>query len=164
MVNAFLRKGTHYLIEAFKLITDPAAELWIRGEIPPEYQSRITDSRIRIIPPVGYNKLVGLYNRATLFCLPSIDEGFGMVGLEAISFGLPIIYTDHCGVGDVLNEHVGIRVPIRSPEAIAGAIEAIAGWDGGNFERFDRARKEILVKNTWENCARRMLDVCYERA
>ena len=45
--NDFLRKGTHYLIEAFRLIKEPSARLKIRGGVPKEYARRIQNPRIR---------------------------------------------------------------------------------------------------------------------
>jgi glycosyltransferase involved in cell wall biosynthesis len=162
--NAFLRKGTHYLIEAFSRIDDPKAELWIRGEVPIEYRRRITDPRISLIPAVSFEKLQQLYRDATLFCLPSVDEGFGMVALEALSYGLPVIYTDHCGVADVLTPSVGVRVPIRSPEAIASAVRTIADWQREDFDRFDRDRAAVLASTTWRHCAERMMSGVYRRA
>lgn len=161
--NAFLRKGTHDLIEAFRLIDDPAAELWIRGEVPPEYRRRIVDPRIKVFSAVTYERLQRLYREATMFCLPSVDEGFGMVALEALSYGLPVIYTDHCGVADVLTPAVGMRVPIRSAQAIAAAVRVIAGWRPEDFERFDQERAAVLAATTWRNCADRMMRDVYRR-
>jgi len=161
--NAFLRKGTHYLIEAFKLISDASAELWIRGEVPAAYRRRIDDPRVKILSRVSGTELDRLYREATLFCLPSVDEGFGMVALEAISHGLPIIYTENCGVADILQADVGRKVPIRSPEALASAIDQVRGWTADDFCRFDLARATVLAENTWGQCAERMISSVYVR-
>jgi glycosyltransferase involved in cell wall biosynthesis len=162
--NAFLRKGTHYLIEAFSKWKNPSAELWIRGEVPATYRSRIRDSRIKIIPPVSSQALHELYATATMFCLPSIDEGFGMVALEALSFGLPLVYTDHCGVGDLLNESIGRKVPIRSASAILDAIDTIQNWTPKDYVRFDQERAKVLQKCSWRNTALRMIEQIYVNA
>jgi glycosyltransferase involved in cell wall biosynthesis len=156
--NAFLRKGTHYLIEAFKLIDDPTAELWLRGSVPDEYRKRITDARVKIIPPLLPRGIMRLYESATVFVQPSIDEGFGMTVLEALAFGLPVIATEHVGATDILDEEVAQIVPIRDPEAIAKAIRVASTFNG---PRFDQRRRALLERYTWASCAESMLNNVY---
>lgn len=159
--NAFLRKGTHYLIEAFKLIDDPQAELWLRGHVPAPYRSRITDPRIKIIGDVLPSKLEALYRSATVFVQSSIDEGFGMTVLEALAYGLPLVVTENVGARDVLTDEVAVTVPIRDPQALAGAILAARNLPGRSF---DVVRKRILANNSWAACAGRMLADVYKKS
>jgi glycosyltransferase involved in cell wall biosynthesis len=156
--NNFLRKGIHYLVEAFRLIRDPMAELWIRGDVPDVYRSRIKDARVTIIPAVLPSKLRELYLAADVFVQPSIDEGFGMTVLEALGFGLPVVITENVGSKDLLSPDVAFTVPIRDPRALADAIESARLVPGPSF---DLARKAIIEMNTWAACARRMLDRVY---
>ena len=158
--NNFLRKGTHYLIEAFKLISRSDAELWIRGDVPESYRKRISDKRIKIIPSVLPNKLIELYQAADVFVQPSIDEGFGMTVFEALSFGLPVVVTENVGANDLLNSQVSITVSIRDPEALAKAIERAAEMP---CELFDQARKTLLENISWAGCAQRMFESVYVR-
>ena len=156
--NNFLRKGIHYLVQAFKLIDDPNAELWIRGEVPDEYRKRIQDPRITIIPPVLPNRLKKLYQAADVFVQPSIDEGFGMTVFEALGYGLPLVVTENVGARDLLTPDVSVTVPARNPGAIAAAIETARHLPG---PAFDAARRAIIEKNTWSACAQRMIDSVY---
>lgn len=158
--NHFLRKGTHYLIEAFKLIDRPDAELWIRGDVPTEYLDRIKDKRIKIIPPVLPDKLFSLYQSAHVFVQPSIDEGFGMTVFEALAFGLPLVVTENVGASDLLTKEVSITVPIRNPEAMAQAILKASELPSRSF---DNARKLLLSSVSWQNCAARMFESVYVR-
>jgi glycosyltransferase involved in cell wall biosynthesis len=159
--NAFLRKGTHYLVEAFRHIPDPDAELWIRGDVPAEYRRRISDPRVRIHPPVTAAALDRMFREATVFCLPSIDEGFGLVVLEALAYGLPVVATEHVGARDILNDRVSRIVPIRDPRALADGIE----WARTQSREalFPEARA-ILAKNTWAISAERQLRHVYQAA
>jgi glycosyltransferase involved in cell wall biosynthesis len=156
--NDFLRKGTHYLIEAFKIIKDPHAELWIRGDVPDMYRERITDSRVSIIPPVSRGKLKDLYQSADVFVQPSIDEGFGMTVLEALGYGLPLVVTSNVGAGEILSEEVAVTVPIRNPSAIANGIERAMRLPESAF---DAARKAIIDQNNWGACVQRMVTTVY---
>jgi glycosyltransferase involved in cell wall biosynthesis len=156
--NDFLRKGTHYLIEAMKWIDHPAAELWVRGEVPDLYRRRIKDPRIKVIPPVFQKKLRELYSSADVFVQASVDDGFGMTVLEALSYGLPLVVTENVGARDILTDKVAITVPIRSPEAIARAIPRALELVG---ETFDVERKRILDTYTWRTSAERLLNEAY---
>jgi glycosyltransferase involved in cell wall biosynthesis len=156
--NTFLRKGTHYLVEAMKYIDDPSVELWVRGEVPEVYRKRIQDSRIKIFGAVPLEKLHELYRTADVFVQPSVDEGFGMTVLEALSFGLPLVVTEHVGAKDVLNNHVARTVPIRDAEALAKGILAVKDLAG---TKFDDERKRILAENTWAKCAQSIATNAY---
>ena len=156
--NNFLRKGTHYLIEAFKRIREPDAELWIRGDVPGSYRARIHDARVKILPAVPLARLHELYRQADVFVQPSIDEGFGMTVFEALGFGLPVVVTENVGALDVLSPEVALTVPIRDPLALAAAIEAARSLPG---DAFDAARRTLLETNSWAACTRRMLESVY---
>jgi len=158
--NNFLRKGTHYLIEAFKLIERSDAELWIRGDVPESYRAGITDKRIKFISPVLPDKLIELYQSADVFVQASIDEGFGMTVFEALAFGLPLVVTENVGAKDLLSAQVSITVPIKNPEAMAIAIERAVEMP---CEAFDEARKVMLENVSWSGCAQRMFESVYVR-
>jgi glycosyltransferase involved in cell wall biosynthesis len=158
--NSFLRKGTHYLIEAMQYIPDASAELWIRGDVPEQYRRRIKDSRITIFPPLSRDHLQNLYLSADVFVQPSIDEGFGMTVLEALGYGLPLVVTDHVGAADLLNEQVSVKVPVRNVRALADGIQAARLMASSDF---DTARAAIIANHTWAACARRMVEEVYLR-
>jgi glycosyltransferase involved in cell wall biosynthesis len=159
--NNFLRKGTHYLIEAFKLLDRPEARLWLRADVPPTYARRITDSRIRILPPLLPGKLQALYRAADVFVQPSIDEGCGMTTLEALGYGLPLVVTENVGSRDILEPSVCLTVPIRNPQALAQAIVSARELPGSDF---DAARSILVSRNSWSACAQRMDDEIYVKS
>jgi glycosyltransferase involved in cell wall biosynthesis len=156
--NDFLRKGTHYLIEAFRLIKEPSARMKIRGSVPREYARRIQDPRIEILGPVTQSRLDTLYRWANVFCLPSIDEGFGLATFEALAYGLPLVVTENVGAVDVLDPAVTRVVPIRDVRAIekgirwASEIEPNVVWD---------AAGKVLKNNSWALSAKRQLSDVY---
>jgi glycosyltransferase involved in cell wall biosynthesis len=156
--NDFLRKGTHYLIEAFRLIKEPNARLKIRGSVPRDYARRIQDPRIEVIGPVTKSRLDSLYRWANVFCLPSIDEGFGLATLEALAYGLPLVVTDNVGSADVLDPAVTCVVPIRDARAIEEGIRWASELDSDIV--WDVARK-VLKDNSWALSAKRQLRDVY---
>jgi glycosyltransferase involved in cell wall biosynthesis len=156
--NDFLRKGSHYLIEAFRLLDMPDAELYIRGQIPDAYLCRLNDPRIHVVPEILPAALHALYDRADVFVQPSVDEGFGMTVLEALAHGLPVVATENVGAKDLLGRNVSRIVPIRNPEALARAILEARHLAGAVF---DAERKRILERNSWRACAERMISEVY---
>ncbi|MEC4850263.1 MAG: glycosyltransferase family 4 protein [Jaaginema sp. PMC 1079.18] len=75
-------------------------------------------------------ELVAHYRVADAYVMPS-QEGFGIVYLEAMACGLPVVSGDDDGSADpLLNGKLGWRVPHRSPEAVARAcVEILKGQD-----------------------------------
>lgn len=71
-------------------------------------------------------ELLELYCAADIFVLPTLIETFGMVLVEAMAAGLPIVTTDAPGVRDVISEGVnGLKAAVKDTGAIAGLIAKI---------------------------------------
>ncbi|MGH8872895.1 MAG: GNAT family N-acetyltransferase [Acidimicrobiia bacterium] len=69
-----------------------------------------------------------LYSAMDLFVLPSHREGFPRAAMEAAAMGLPVVATDIRGCRQVVEDGVnGILIPVRDPEALAGAILKLGG-------------------------------------
>jgi glycosyltransferase involved in cell wall biosynthesis len=64
--------------------------------------------------------LAAEYNRADVFCLPSVQEGFGIVFLEAMAASKPIVAVHAAAVPEVVRN--GVLVEPDNPEALANAL------------------------------------------
>lgn len=118
-----LRKGFYYLIKAFDSIDIKDARLILkapRKEIMKHPELKAIIDRNPDIEFCGYVEDINkFYQKCSLFCLPSIDDGFGMVVCEAMSNGLPVIVTDSAGASEFIKDGVnGFVVP-------AGDIDSI---------------------------------------
>lgn len=141
-------KGINYLIDAIKNID---VELNIVGK--GEYFDRIKrdiirlniENRVFIHTEIDDNQIIKFYENSDLFILPSIDESetFGIVQLEAMKYGLPIINTNiNSGVPEVsLNNYTGLTVSPKSSDELKNAIIYILN----NPEKY-----EFFSKNTYE--------------
>ena len=69
------------------------------------YNNIIFDTR-----RVPFDELVGLYNDAHVFILPSSGEGWGLMGCEAMGTGLPLIAPYHTGIKDYFDASVGFPI------------------------------------------------------
>lgn len=123
-----LRKGTPYLLEAFRLVRQrqPSARLimvkQIHDSIKP-LMSRYADLPIEWTDGGDHDVLSELLRQADLFAMPTLEEGFARTLAEALASGLPLVTTAHSGVNDFIIEgQNGITVPLRNAPATAEAI------------------------------------------
>jgi glycosyltransferase involved in cell wall biosynthesis len=90
-----------------------------------------------------------LLPQADLFVLSSVTEGLPMTLLEAMAAGLPVVSTDVGGVSELVTRNeTGLLVPAQSPEALAGAIQALLR-DPERAERMGRAGRR-RVEETFD--------------
>ncbi|NJN19397.1 MAG: glycosyltransferase family 4 protein, partial [Oscillochloris sp.] len=69
------------------------------------------------------DEVVSWYRRASIFCLPSVQEGFGIVFLEAMAAGLPIVAINTSAIPEVVpHERAGLLAPPRDPQALAETL------------------------------------------
>ncbi|MBD3233535.1 MAG: glycosyltransferase [candidate division Zixibacteria bacterium] len=81
------------------------------------------NDNVRLIGSMPHNKVIEYYHRAEFFVLPAIKEGFGLVLVEAIVSGLPVIGADSGGIPDIIEDgKTGILVPPEDEKQLAQAI------------------------------------------
>lgn len=156
------RKGHVYLLEAWKKLNLPNAELLLIGSISHEMNAilRRYDGTFRHISSVPNHELLEYYGRSSVFVLPTLEDGFGVVCGEAMACGLPVITTRNSGAADIVTHgREGFVVPIRSPEAIAEHLELLYR----NRELRDEMAKTALAKAqtelSWDIYAGRLCDL-----
>ena len=124
-------KGFSYLVDAIEKLPD--ARLIIVGDGPEfaHIKNRVAQKNLthRVFLPgkVNNDSLFQLYNECDIFCLPSIErtEAFGLVLLEAMFFGKPLVTAQIQGSGVMeVNQHeiTGLQVPVADAGALREAI------------------------------------------
>ena len=122
------RKGHIYLLEAWKKLALPNAELLLIGSMLPEMTAILGryDGLFQHFQFVPNHELFQYYARSSVLVLPSVEDGFGLVCAEAMACGLAVIVTENAGTADIVTHgNDGFIVPIRSPDAIAEHLEAL---------------------------------------
>lgn len=97
------------------------------------------------------------YRAADIFCLPSLQEGFGIVFLEAMASGLPIVACRSAAVPEIVPEgEAGLLVPPGDPQALAGALLRLLR-DPPRRRRMGEAGRRIAREHSWSRIARLFL-------
>jgi D-inositol-3-phosphate glycosyltransferase len=113
---------------------------------------------VRFVPPVGQVELVDHYRAASLVCVPSYNESFGLVALEAQACGTPVVASNVGGLATAVRDGVtGILVDGHEPCAYAMVIEQLLD-DPRLLASFGRAAAQHAMAFGWSGTAERMLD------
>jgi phosphatidyl-myo-inositol dimannoside synthase len=126
-------KGADLLIQAVAELSREFQDLHLvlvgGGDDLPRLQEKVRSSaakeRIHFLTGISRTELAACYARAEVFALPSTGEGFGLVFLEAMAFGKPIIGTGAGGIPDVIeNGREGLLVR-PTVEAVSAAVRCL---------------------------------------
>jgi glycosyltransferase involved in cell wall biosynthesis len=119
------RKGIKYLLEALRLLGRSDVRLTVCGRVVDGLELfRSFAGQVEVRPSVSPAELVAAYQSADMFVFPSVAEGFGLVLLEALACGLPILSTTRTATPDLIQDGVqGFIVEPRRPDLIAGRID-----------------------------------------
>lgn len=102
-------------------------------------------------------------NAADLFLMPSIAEGFGLMAIESMACGTPVIVFEGTALPETINApKCGIAVPARDSGALAQAIEAVLENDGLRGELRENGLRHVAAQHTFEMYAGRYLDLYRE--
>jgi glycosyltransferase involved in cell wall biosynthesis len=132
VARQYPRKHIADLLRAFAHIAPrfPRARLVIIGDGPEHSRLRLLAAALGLDPGCLLGALpddddvVGWYRRAGIFCLPSVQEGFGIVFLEAMAAGLPIVASKAAAVPEVVPH--GLAGTLVSPGNIHALADALA--------------------------------------
>jgi glycosyltransferase involved in cell wall biosynthesis len=142
-------KGIRYLLDAFPevLRSFPDARLLLVGQGPEEAQLRDQARQLGIEDAVifaGFQREAQVYVGAfTASVVPSLEEGFGLVALESLALGVPVVASRVGGLpGIVTDGQTGALVAPGSPEEIAAALIGILRAPELRRRMSDAARQE----------------------
>ena len=167
VARQYPRKRIVDLIEAFAVVSarESRARLVVIGDGPehPALVQRVQERGLG-----GCVQLLGAlpddsevrawYGRASVFCLPSEQEGFGIVFLEAMASGLPVVSTTAAAIPEVVPDgEAGLLVPPRDPAALAEALLRLL-QDPQLRARLRDAGRLHARQFSWERVADRFLE------
>jgi phosphatidylinositol alpha-mannosyltransferase len=165
------RKGFNYLLKAYDLVKKevPGCRLIAVGpgvRLRKNYEKQVKKEHLEDVVFTGYatyKDLPRYYTTADIVCFPATGrESFGIVLLEAMAAGKPIVATSIDGYAGVLADGVdGIAVPPRDVEKLAEAILKLIG-DKKLREQMGAMGKPKALAYDWSLLAKRVLDFYVE--
>jgi glycosyltransferase involved in cell wall biosynthesis len=167
--NVIERKGLHTLLEALSLVGRTASPTYtccldVIGSLTtdPVYAAKMQEkasvlglsSSVIFHGPKDNGDLADILLSAHVLAVPSSYEGFGIVYLEGMAFGLPAIGTSAGAAGEVISDgETGYLVPPEDAETLAARLQALAS-DRNLLARLSlNALKRYQQQPTWEQTA-----------
>jgi glycosyltransferase involved in cell wall biosynthesis len=159
-------KGLDYLLTAITLVKKEIKNVKLTvggaGELLGYYREMVNSLDLgKNVEFVGYvpeNRLAEYYNKNELFVLPSTSsqqEGFGMVLLEAMACGLPVVTTNLVGLGnEIERENAGIVTMPKNAELLSNAVIACL-----KNKKYRKNTRKLAEKYDWSKIAKKISEV-----
>jgi len=171
------RKGVAGLVDAVRrLPASVRARLEIVGDGPErvrldaQIRAAALQDRVALRGRISAADLRAAYAGADVLVLPSVldsgndTEGLGVVLLEAMSYGVPVIASRIGGIPDiVVDGETGLLVPPGDPAALAAALERLAGDAALASQLSAAGQRHVRAEFSWERIVDRWLE-CYAAA
>ena len=165
------RKGLSFLVEAAQKIVKEQADTKflivgdgpLKNQIATTLESANLSGNFKFLGNLKEDALPAVYNCADVFVLPSIQEGQGIVLLEAQASGKPVVAFDIGGVNEaVRNGETGILVKPGSTSELTYALLKLLGDRALRKKMGVNGRRFVTENFTWDICAQKMLSVYRE--
>lgn len=163
-------KGLHVLLDAMPLILDthPQVHLVVAGrdslELQTEVASRGLADNVSLLGYVADAQRNGLLQAADAAVMPSLYEPFGIVALEAMAAGCPVIVSNIGGLAEVVDHgETGLTVTPDDPQSITWAVDQLLTYPELTQNRASAAKKKVAKHFRWDRISRLTQEV-YETA
>ncbi len=161
-------KGHDVVLHALAALSGPRAPVYAiagDGDDRPRLEALAVSlgiaQRVHFLGALPDAALPALYRSADVFAMPSTGEGFGVVFLEALACGLPVVAGDGDGARDALRDgHLGALVPARDARAVADAIAAAIATAPAHASRRMPPELAPYTRDGFRAQLRRILDGC----
>ncbi len=163
------RKGAHVLLRAFRCVAKekPRAKLLIVGKGYMEPILKVLAQKLDVQDKVEFRGCIPesdkeeMYRKACIVAVPSIyGESFGLVALEAMSSGRPVVASNVGGLNEIIDQgNDGLLVKAGSHRELANAIITLLSDDRKRKKMSLKAREKVLKKYSWNIVIRDLLEV-----
>jgi len=154
-------KGLGELVEAQSRL-GKKTRLYLVGDgtLKSDLQSKVNDrglnESVRFVGSVPHDEVQQYYAAADIFCLPSHHESLGLVNLEAMATGTPVVTTRIDAIEEYINDgENGILVPPGDVDALTDALDQLAG-DPDLRTRLAAAGRSTASQFSWSSQAKKM--------
>lgn len=124
-------------------------------------KSIATDCAIKALGFIGERDLAGIYNLATVYCQPSLAEGFGLPVAEAMACGTPVAVSDCSSLSEIVGTAGALFDPYNTKEMSACLVDIVESMS--KREKLSKAGLEKVKAYTWQKTALATISV-YEKS
>jgi L-malate glycosyltransferase len=161
------RKGIFDLLQAFDHVAArfPRARLAIAGDGSHLLEAQHAASALSAFGRISFlgrqdrAGAVTLLQNTDIYCLPSHGEPYGMTAVEAMSCGKPLVVTDAGGLGCLVDDQGGLRVPVGDTQALADALCTLIADPSRRKAMGDHNRRRVLETMTWGRVIDRLEEI-----
>jgi len=162
------QKGIEYFIRAIPIIAKryPEAKFiivgegWSRDILEAEARSSGQGRKIQFTGFASDQEVINLMTSADALVVPSVYEPFGIVALEGMATGVPVVASKVDGLAEVIeHDRTGVFVYPRSPESIAWGVDQVLSDPGHAKWLTENAKEELRKAYSWEAVAMKTVEV-----
>lgn len=156
-----LLKGVHYLLQAFAELNLPDSELLLMGALNDEMRPffKKYDGKFKWVGHVPQNEMYKYYSQGSVFVMNSLQDGFGMVIIQAMACGLPVVASENTGGPDVVrNGKDGYIIPIRDVKELKRKLEYLYQNQDVCREMGRSAKERASSGFTWDDYGEKMVN------
>lgn len=165
------QKGCEYLIRAMHLLPSHlnakliiVGDGWLRGDLEREVHSSGIGWRVKFTGFLPDSEMVQLLKSADVLVVPSVYEPFGIVALEGMAAGVPVVVSNIDGLSEIIrHDYNGVHVYPRDPSSIAWGIDRVLSDSNFAQHIIKNAKSDIDKNYKWDLIASVTIDV-YKKA
>jgi glycosyltransferase involved in cell wall biosynthesis len=158
------RKGVRVLVEAARRLHNRPIEFVLVGPMVSPEVLRNPPDNLHYWGPTAHGGVAEIMHEADLFALPSLEDAYPLVTLEAMASGLPVIVSDHAGTSELITHgEDGLVIPAGDVTALVQAIERLFQDNHLRAAMGAAARRRVEGGHSWVDYADRVLDLTGER-
>lgn len=155
--NNAIRKGVHYILQAFSELNLPNSEVVFVGRIKSDVERFLKKypGNYRFLGHVSENEIRKLFLTSSAYILPSLEEGSALSTYEAMAAGLPQIVSTNTG-SMARDGKEGFVVPIRDVKALKEKIRYLYE-NPDERKRMGRSAKRYVRNFTWDEYGKNII-------
>lgn len=165
--NTYPHKNIANLLDAMSLLPGEVTLTLVcprdvfASRLEKEIESRNLGSRVEIKPYQDVKSLTKIFQNSSVYVFPSLEEGFGIPGLNAMAAGLPVVASNIPTLKEVYSD-AALYFDPTNPKDIAAKIKGVLTNPKTKNEMAEKGRKQA-AKYSWQTMAKQTLQI-YENS
>ncbi len=165
------KKGYDFIIESLSLVNNATKPLFvivadrISGNTDKQYLINLAKEKnvaLKICSNISESDLVNLYNSSKAVVYAPIMEPFGLVAIEAMACGTPVVGVKEAGLRESIVDQYNGLLTDRDPQKFSTAIEKLLSDDALWQSLHDNCRQSVFDRFTWEKSTKQLLQYSKE--